>query len=75
MIFVEGFKHEEIDKIVLHREGTGGILEQLIDIHAVAVASDCLSETISTTISVLNINKIEDVGEFVIRWLENQQKQ
>ncbi|MCR8999315.1 molybdopterin-guanine dinucleotide biosynthesis protein MobB [Rahnella perminowiae] len=75
MILVEGFKHEEIDKIVLHREGTGKALEQLIDKHVVAVASDCFSENISKAISVLNINEIEEIGKFVIRWLENQQKQ
>ncbi|AEX54252.1 molybdopterin-guanine dinucleotide biosynthesis protein MobB [Rahnella aquatilis] len=74
MILVEGFKHENIDKIMLHREGTERALEQLIDMHVVALASDCLSDTISSTISVLNINDIEEVGKFVITWLKNKQK-
>ena len=74
MILVEGFKHESIDKIVLHREGTGKSLEQLIDIHVIAVATDRLSETISTTIGLLNINEAGEIGEFIIHWLETQQK-
>ena len=72
MILVEGFKHEDIDKIVLHRKGTGKSLEQLMDIHVIAVASDCQPEGIPTTVSLLNINEIEEVGEFIVRWLARQ---
>jgi molybdopterin-guanine dinucleotide biosynthesis protein B len=72
MILVEGFKHEDIDKIVLHRKGTGKSLEQLMDIHVIAVASDCQPEDIPTTVSLMNINEIEEVGEFIVRWLARQ---
>ncbi|WHZ40688.1 molybdopterin-guanine dinucleotide biosynthesis protein MobB [Rahnella bonaserana] len=73
MILVEGFKHEGIDKIVLHRKETGKSLESLIDIHVVAIASDNLFAPVSRAISILNINEVDNVGEFVIKWLESQQ--
>ena len=41
LILVEGFKHEEIAKIVLFRDGAGHRPEELvIDRHVIAVASD-----------------------------------
>lgn len=41
LILVEGFKHEEIAKIVLFREDAGHKPEELvIDAHVIAVASD-----------------------------------
>jgi molybdopterin-guanine dinucleotide biosynthesis protein B len=73
MILVEGFKHGGIDKIVLHRKETGKSLESLIDIHVVAIASDNLFAPVSRAISILNINEVDNVGEFVIKWLESQQ--
>ncbi|RJT43741.1 molybdopterin-guanine dinucleotide biosynthesis protein MobB [Rahnella woolbedingensis] len=73
MILVEGFKHEEIDKIVLHRQETSKSLESLINIHVVAVASDDLFVPVSQAISILNINEVDEVGEFVIQWLKSQQ--
>ena len=72
MILVEGFKHGGIDKIVLHRKETGKSLESLIDIHVVAIASDNLFAPVSRAISILNINEVDNVGEFVIKWLESQ---
>jgi molybdopterin-guanine dinucleotide biosynthesis protein B len=74
MILVEGFKHEEIDKIVLYRKETGELLESLIDIHAVAVASDGLLDPVKPAVSLLNINEVDKVGEFVIQWLKSQRK-
>lgn len=74
MILVEGFKHEEIDKIVLYRKETGELLESLIDIHVVAVASDGLFDPVKPAINLLNINEVDKVGEFVIQWLKSQRK-
>lgn len=74
MILVEGFKHEDIDKIALHRRETGRSLEQLIDIHVVAVATDNLEQPVSKALNVLNINKVDEIGEFVVSWLYGQQK-
>lgn len=73
MILVEGFKHEEIDKIMLYRKETGKSLENLIDLHVIAVASDDLFIQVSQAISILNINEVDKVGEFVLQWLKNKQ--
>ena len=73
MILVEGFKHEDIDKIVLHRKETGKSLESLIDIHVVAVATNDLFAPVKQVINILNINEVDKVGEFVVQWLESQQ--
>ncbi|KAB8310168.1 molybdopterin-guanine dinucleotide biosynthesis protein B [Rahnella sp. BCC 1045] len=73
MILVEGFKHEEIDKIMLYRKETGKSLESLIDLHVIAVASDDLFIPVSQAISILNINEVDKVGEFVLQWLKNKQ--
>lgn len=72
IILVEGFKYESIDKIVLHRKETGRSLEQLIDSHVIAVASNLLPAAILESIKMLDLNKIDEIGEFIIAWLENQ---
>lgn len=68
MILVEGFKHEEIDKIVLYRDGITKAFEGLIDANVIAVCSD---NPLSHHLPSLDINNIEDVGQFVIQWLNN----
>ncbi|CAM3763392.1 molybdopterin-guanine dinucleotide biosynthesis protein MobB [Rahnella bruchi] len=73
MILVEGFKHEAINKIVLHRKETGKSLDNLIDVSVVAVATDGLFDPVKPGISILNINEVDKVGEFVIQWLKSQQ--
>lgn len=71
LILVEGFKQEEIAKIVLFRKDTGHELQELvIDRHVIAVASDV---PISTTVPLLDINDIESVADFVVRWMQKQQ--
>ncbi|MGO2462702.1 MAG: molybdopterin-guanine dinucleotide biosynthesis protein MobB [Ewingella sp.] len=69
LILVEGFKHEEIDKIVLYRQGATKAFEGLIDNNAIAVCSDT---PLDNALPSLDINKIEDVGQFVIHWLNNR---
>ncbi|MFI3311960.1 molybdopterin-guanine dinucleotide biosynthesis protein MobB [Ewingella allii] len=69
LILVEGFKHEEIDKIVLYRQGVTKAFEGLIDNNAIAVCSDI---PLDNALPSLDINKIEDVGQFVIHWLNNR---
>lgn len=71
LILVEGFKQEEIAKIVLFRKDTGHELQELvIDRHVIAVASDV---PISTTVPLLDINDIESVADFVVKWMQKQQ--
>lgn len=71
LILVEGFKQEEIAKIVLFRKDSGHELQELvIDRHVIAVASDV---PISTTVPLLDINDIESVADFVVKWMQKQQ--
>ncbi|PKE27820.1 molybdopterin-guanine dinucleotide biosynthesis protein B [Rahnella sp. AA] len=69
VILVEGFKHEEIEKIVLHREKTGRALDKLIDDHVIAVATDLSSAPIFNGVTVLDLNNVGEIGEFIVEWL------
>lgn len=67
LILVEGFKHEEIAKIVLFREDAGHKPEDLvIDAHVIAVASDI---SLSVDVPLLDINDVEGIADFVVRWM------
>ncbi|MGC6389429.1 molybdopterin-guanine dinucleotide biosynthesis protein MobB [Ewingella sp. S1.OA.A_B6] len=66
MILVEGFKHEEMDKIALYRSGMAGPFEGLIEGNVIAVASDRL---LNHTLPALELNNIAAIGQFIIRWL------
>lgn len=67
LILVEGFKHEEIAKIVLFREDAGHQPEELvIDTHVIAVASDV---SLSVDVPLLDINDVEGIADFIVRWM------
>jgi len=66
LILVEGFKHEPIAKIALHRQSTGKSLAELIDDHVLAVASDI---PLDSQIRRLDLNNVAQVGEFIVEWL------
>jgi molybdopterin-guanine dinucleotide biosynthesis protein B len=67
LILVEGFKHEEIAKIVLFREDAGHQPGELvIDQHAIAVASDI---SLSVDVPLLDINDVEGIADFIVRWM------
>ncbi|MDA8481021.1 molybdopterin-guanine dinucleotide biosynthesis protein MobB [Citrobacter sp. Awk 4] len=67
LILVEGFKHEEIAKIVLFREGIGHQHEELvIDAHVIAVASDV---PLKIDVPLLDINDIQQLADFVVQWM------
>lgn len=67
LILVEGFKHEEIAKIVLFREDAGHKPEDLvIDAHVIAVASDI---SLSVDVPLLDINDVEGIADFVVQWM------
>ncbi len=72
MILVEGFKREKIDKIVLYREENSRSLEQLMDSQVIAVASNRLPASVPDSITLLDLNKIDEIGEFIVAWLEKQ---
>lgn len=69
LILVEGFKHEDIAKIVLYREGTGHSLEELvIDAHVIAVASDV---PLRVDVPQLDINDIYQLTDFIEQWMRS----
>lgn len=66
LILVEGFKHEQISKIVLYREKVGKPLADMLDQHVIAVASD---KKIDGIVPLLDINQPEAIARFIARWL------
>ena len=68
LILVEGFKHEEVAKIVLFREDAGHRPEELtLDKHVIAVASDV---PLNVDARLLDINDIESIADFIVRWMQ-----
>ena len=67
LILVEGFKHESIPKIALFRSVLERPLEQLIDQHVIAIASDTL---LDTDLPQLDINQAEQVADYIVSWWE-----
>lgn len=70
LILVEGFKHEAIAKIELHRPSLGKPLLFRDDPHIIAIASD---ETIADTqqLEVLNINDIPAIADFIDQFISS----
>lgn len=69
LILVEGFKHEDIAKIVLFREGTGHSQEELvIDEHVIAVASDV---PLRADVPQLDINNVGQLTDFIEQWMRD----
>ncbi|NDO81668.1 molybdopterin-guanine dinucleotide biosynthesis protein B [Citrobacter sp. NCU1] len=67
LLLVEGFKHEDIAKIVLFREGTGHHHEELVtDAHVIAVASDV---PLTVNVPLLDINDVQQLADFVEQWM------
>lgn len=68
LVLVEGFKQEPIPKILLHRQGMTKPLPE-IDDNVVALATDYFLETDR---SLLNINQIPQIADFIENWLRSQ---
>lgn len=69
LILVEGFKHEEVPKILLYREGVSHSFEALkIDSHVIAVACDISVNALKTPI--LDINSPNEIADFISKWLQ-----
>lgn len=69
LILVEGFKHEDIAKIVLFRGGTGHSQEELvIDEHVIAVASDV---PLRVDVPQLDINDVGQLTDFIEQWMRD----
>lgn len=66
LILVEGFKHEDIVKIVLHRAGVARKVNELLDTNVIAVASDY---QIEQGLPSLDLNDVDSIGQFIIHWM------
>ncbi len=64
LLLIEGFKHEDHDKLEVHRAGLGKPLLSPEDRHIVAVASDTTIP--EATVPVLDLNDISAIADFVI---------
>ena len=65
LILVEGFKHEPLNKILLHRKDNSRALPEL-DSYVIAVATDY---PLITQIPTLDINNIASIAQFIKNWL------
>lgn len=67
LVLVEGFKHEEVNKILLYRQDTGHKVNEIIfDQHVIAIASDVLLEA---PVPVLPLNEPQQIAHFICQWL------
>ncbi|MCP9269262.1 molybdopterin-guanine dinucleotide biosynthesis protein MobB [Xenorhabdus sp. XENO-1] len=66
LVLVEGFKEEAIAKIALYRHGLNVSLDQILDPHVIAIASDT---PLATSLPQLNINQPQQVTAFIVAWL------
>lgn len=70
LVFVEGFKHDSVAKILLFRQGTGhGVDELTLDQDVIAVASDV---SLTIQMPVLNLNDTDEIADFIEVWLQTQ---
>ncbi|MCU5773468.1 molybdopterin-guanine dinucleotide biosynthesis protein MobB [Erwiniaceae bacterium BAC15a-03b] len=63
LVLVEGFKDEAVTKIVLWRQESGRDLNELLDQHVIAVASD---RPLSLHIPSLDLNQPESIADFIV---------
>lgn len=66
LILVEGFKHEPVPKIALYRAEVGKPIDDLIDQHVIALASD---RPVTAGIPELDLNQPQHIATFILRWL------
>jgi molybdopterin-guanine dinucleotide biosynthesis protein B len=67
LLLVEGFKHEAIPKIEIHRPALNNPLLADRDENIIAVASD---GAIATKLPVLDLNDPVAIAEFILQWLK-----
>ncbi|MCW9717246.1 molybdopterin-guanine dinucleotide biosynthesis protein MobB [Avibacterium sp. 21-599] len=70
LILVEGFKHEPIAKILLHRQAMEKALPE-IDEKVIALATDY---PLSCAVPRLDINQIDHIAAFIFHWYQQQIK-
>lgn len=67
LVLVEGFKHEPVPKLEVHRPAHGKPPLWPDNPHVVAVAADA---PVDTTLPVLDLNDIDAIADFVITTLD-----
>lgn len=67
LILVEGFRHEAIPKIEVHRPVLGYPLLADTDADIIAIACDA---NVSSTLPMLNLNDIPTIADFIMHWLK-----
>ena len=70
IILVEGFKHENIPKIELHRPSLAKPLLHSDDTNIIAIASDT-PLTLSSTIDQLDLNNIDAIAHYLQNFIDN----
>lgn len=68
LVLVEGFRHEKVPKIVLSRRGLSKSAHDLLDIYAVAIASDDAADR-QLSLPWLDINDPKQVADFIEGWV------
>ena len=69
LILVEGFKHEAIPKIEIHRPALNQPLLADQDENIIAVASD---GPVATSLPALNLNDATAIAAFILLWLQER---
>ena len=69
LILVEGFKHEAIPKIEVHRSKMGNPLLAEEDANIIAIATD---EEVKTSKPQIDLNDISAIAAFIQQWLKLQ---
>lgn len=70
LIVVEGFRHEAIPKIEIHRPALQKPLLANDDKNIIAIASD---SSVKTELPVLDLNNPIEIAEFILDWLKTRQ--
>ncbi|KAE9529410.1 molybdenum cofactor guanylyltransferase MobA [Testudinibacter aquarius] len=70
LVLVEGFKHEPLPKILLHRQAAGKPFPE-IDEQVLAVATDylCQNQPWQGNVPSLDLNAVEQIADFIAAWL------
>jgi molybdopterin-guanine dinucleotide biosynthesis adapter protein len=68
LILVEGFKHEPIPKIEVHRPALALPLLAATDANVIAVASDA---PLSIDRPLLDLNEAETIADFIVDWMKS----
>ena len=73
LVLVEGFKHEPVAKIELHRPSLGQALLFPHDPDIIAIAHDAPT-AIATSLPQLNLNNVDGIVDFIAAFIADERK-